>query len=1296
MKKITFLFCFIAFAAMGQNISIDSLLERLEENKNSPALISHFFSESELETLTRHFQQKPSVVNQQRSGLFCTAFGFESQGNGYGSFDITDPNVFTTISGGSGTVDFEAAGAVNYTNLNQAFVMDNAGVLYELEIDSGTYTVLATNLPIDATGMAFNPVDNILYMTTITDLYTIDITSLSATLLGPLNNTGALAIALAIDGEGNAYTYDIGDDTFYSVDLTTGNATAIGTIGFDAGFGQGMSWDGVNDQIVMAAFNATTNTSEVRIVDVTTGLSTFVDEILPGPITQVTWATIPAMLALNDDPETAQVLNVGEIFEDNPVLADNTEATATAIDDPSCGNFAEADLWYRFVVPESGSVSVEAREDDGSITDTGISIYEGEIGSLVEVVCNDDGGMGFFSLAEVEDRTPGEVLFARVWEFGGGSLGTFSMSAYDTPPPANDDPEGAIALQVGSVFADFAITASNVSATDTMIEDPSCANYGGSDVWFSVVPPSTGQVIVEVDTAGGITDTGMSIYTGEIGALVELECNDDGGNGLFSLISLTDQDPAAPLFIRVWEFGGNGFGPFEIAAYSDCAVDAAAIEITGGGTEVSICVGDGMPDPVDVTIVGEGIGTNNGWVITDNATGEILGLPAAPPFDLEEIEPGVCAVWYIRFEDDLVGLELGGNIADLEGCFDFSNPVLIDRVGEGGVCEMCEYTLEMNDSFGDGWNGAVMDVLVDGVVVLDDVALDDDPNNDGSQGFLTFPVNSTADVTTIFVDGGLFPVEVSYRILNLEGIEVGTGNVNINIEAGTILADCPSCFAPSNLLADNITDVSADLSWTDNNDPVAPDFTLEWGLAGFELGTGTMETGITTTSFTLTGLEAGIEYEFYVTANCAVDDSSAPAGPVAFLTPPPPGDCSYTLEMNDSFGDGWNGAIMDVFRNGVLVLNDVALDDDPNNDGSTGSLQFEVLPGDDITTVFVDGGDFPVEVSYRILDANFAVVATGDVDNDITTGTVTANCPTCFAPFDLAVDNFLPGSVDLSWSMPMAAVAYNWEIQDIGVAQGDPGAIATGDSVTDIFDTALGAFIDGNMYTFFIQSDCSEDGFSDFVSLDFLYILPLANDDCEGAIALECGTTVTGDTTVASDSGINAAPDVFYTYTGEGLEEIITLSLCDGATDYDSFLRVFDDECNLVNQIAGNDDFCGLQSEVVFTSDGTTTYTVMVEGFGGNSGNFSMAITCEEVLSVEDSLIEGFTFFPNPTESVLNINATRELQTVTIFNLSGQKVAEQNVNAVSSSIDVSRLSTGAYILQVTSNNQTGVYKLIKK
>ena len=127
----------------------------------------------------------------------------------------------------------------------------------------------------------------------------------------------------------------------------------------------------------------------------------------------------------------------------------------------------------------------------------------------------------------------------------------------------------------------------------------------------------------------------------------------------------------------------------------------------------------------------------------------------------------------------------------------------------------------------------------------------------------------------------------------------------------------------------------------------------------------------------------------------------------------------------------------------------------------------------------------------------------------------------------------------------------------------------------------------------------------------------ITNDDCSNAYELACGDSVVGETLTATDSGGNAAPDVFYKFTGSGAAQLVTISLCGGGTDYDSALRVFDD-CDLANEIAFNDDSCGLQSELTFVSDGTSTYYIMVEGFGSNAGNFSLDVSCTDPLPNDD------------------------------------------------------------------------------
>ena len=201
---------------------------------------------------------------------------------------------------------------------------------------------------------------------------------------------------------------------------------------------------------------------------------------------------------------------------------------------------------------------------------------------------------------------------------------------------------------------------------------------------------------------------------------------------------------------------------------------------------------------------------------------------------------------------------------------------------------------------------------------------------------------------------------------------------------------------------------------------------------------------------------------------------------------------------------------------------------------------------------------------------------------------------------------------------------------------------------------------------------------------------PPANDLCVDAIAVECDGVYAGETATATDTGGNDAPDVWYSYSGAAGD--ITLSLCDGGTDYDSYLRVYD-ACD-GTEIAGNDDSCDLQSELTFIANGTSTYYIMVEGFGSNSGNFSLEVFCE-LLGTNDNTIEGFSFYPNPATDAINLSSTENIERVTIYNILGQKVIDQDINATSSQLNVSNLVTGAYLMQVSVDGKTATYKVLK-
>lgn len=105
---------------------------------------------------------------------------------------------------------------------------------------------------------------------------------------------------------------------------------------------------------------------------------------------------------------------------------------------PSCGNnlftvFGK-DVWYTVPVPASGSITIQTTGSTqpaiGVLTNTVMQIYTGDCSELTPVACDDDGGEDNFAILTLSGRTPGEVLYLRVFGYYGSS-GSFTIAAYD-------------------------------------------------------------------------------------------------------------------------------------------------------------------------------------------------------------------------------------------------------------------------------------------------------------------------------------------------------------------------------------------------------------------------------------------------------------------------------------------------------------------------------------------------------------------------------------------------------------------------------------------------------------------------------------------------------------------------------------------------------------------------------------------------------------------------------------------------------------------------------------------------
>ncbi|PRY97431.1 FG-GAP-like repeat-containing protein [Marinilabilia salmonicolor] len=93
--------------------------------------------------------------------------------------------------------------------------------------------------------------------------------------------------------------------------------------------------------------------------------------------------------------------------------------------------------------------------------------------------------------------------------------------------------------------------------------------------------------------------------------------------------------------------------------------------------------------------------------------------------------------------------------------------------------------------------------------------------------------------------------------------------------------------------------------------------------------------------------------------------------------------------------------------------------------------------------------------------------------------------------------------------------------------------------------------------------------------------------------------------------------------------------------------------------------------------------------------SFDVEITGDVTLVDEPSKIGSLRIFPNPVGAVLNI-ATKAKGTYSISSLNGSGVANGELGASGSKIDVSGLSEGVYILQVSIDGETESFRFVKR
>ena len=461
----------------------------------------------------------------------------------------------------------------------------------------------------------------------------------------------------------------------------------------------------------------------------------------------------------------------------------------------------------------------------------------------------------------------------------------------------------------------------------------------------------------------------------------------------------------------------------------------------------------------------------------------------------------------------------------------------------------CPHTLVMNDQYNDTWDGASVDILVNGTVVASTTG----PANGVADDTLAFDAASGDTIALGNWSSGSYDSEISWAILDGAGTEIAAGGFGDGTTEVT--GYCPSCLDPTDLAVSDVTTTTASVTWTANNGETA------WEYQVVESGATPAETGTATSDnlLALTGLTANTAYDVYVRANCGDGVTSAWVM-VSFTT-----ECDavtafpYTEDFDSDWscwsvvnGDGdsytWSQSATYITpRSGSFTAHGMGSNNDylispkftlTGNErvvwydiveSTTRNNTYDVLlstTGKEISDFTVNLGTYDctnVTWTEHILDLS---AYSGDVyialhqtysastfyGFGVDDFTIMEN-PSCIDPTDLTVADITQTTASVTWTANNGETA--WEYQ---VVAGGATPDATGTATSDN-QLALTDLTDNTTYDVYVRANCDADGTSEWVTVSFTTLPAPIVPDYTNDFTIFPGDLWTTDTGVLNTFG---------------------------------------------------------------------------------------------------------------------------------------------------------------------------------
>lgn len=362
---------------------------------------------------------------------------------------------------------------------------------------------------------------------------------------------------------------------------------------------------------------------------------------------------------------------------------------------------------------------------------------------------------------------------------------------------------------------------------------------------------------------------------------------------------------------------------------------------------------------------------------------------------------------------------------------------------DDGVAQ-CAITIQMTDSYGDGWNGA-------SIQVYQDTILRGTVTCNGAASEATVNICSDDSVRLVW-NSGIYDGETEFTVLNGDLTTVLADQSGSGFSTGstivTFMPVCPTCIMPSSLLFSDIDDGSATISWTAGYDESL-----------WELIVGEDTYYATSESYYVSGLDAATTYTVSVRAICTAGDTSV-ALTGSFRTACPGNTCEVSVFLDNSYSYSFPG--VKVWQGGTELA----------EWQSGGTHSVEVCDEDTVTFTYIAPSWSYGVNTITIYDGGNTQIftTTSGFGNGDTVFVLDDACPSCIPPANLHAVERTDESITVVWEPRSDESEWLLWLNDSAIG-----------SVSDTFFTF--DYLNANTsYTINLQAVCSSDDSSSIVS----------------------------------------------------------------------------------------------------------------------------------------------------------------------------------------------------------------------